>query len=236
MKYKGDQTYTKLKPWASVIFFLFSAFTISACGSSKAEELNPATLIVDGISVEVPYIMSINDEKISLDEYRFFFHSVKEAIDQGDSAYWEAGDGELKQRELKETTLSSLKATYAIFEMADELQLSLTDDELAQIDSDVKNQISALGGIQKYSEALSEKCLNDTLYRKIWKFNYCRQKVWAYYFDKGGQFYNGDDTISEDEKQTSYNALFQQLVTTVCDNLNIQLQPEYDLIRIDTLQ
>ncbi len=236
MRYLSDRRTGKLKPLASAIFFLFSAFTISACGTSEPEDLSSAALIVNGVPMEIPFVMKIDNEPVSLDEYRFFYLNVKKQMDGGDPTYWTQPNSEEKEKELKATTLSLLKSTHAVLHLAEQQQLSLTDTELSRIDSDVKSQISALGGLPKYHRALKEKYLNDNLYRQIWKINYCRQKLWSYYFDRGGQFYISDDAISNNEKQTSYNALFTKLIHTTVGELDIQLSDEYDLIGIDTLQ
>jgi len=227
----------KLESLTSAILFLFSAIVLNGCGnSSEIDELNPATLTVEGTPTEVPYVMTIDGQSVSLDEYRFFYLLTKEQMDQGDENYWNQPDSDQKERELKDHTMQVLKASYAIPAMADQLQLSLTDTEHSLIESDIKNQMETLGGTGKYQKALSEKNLNDCLYRRIWEINFCRQKLWSYYFEEGGPLYISDDALSSDEKQTSYNALFRQMLDSACDELTVQLRPEYDLISIDTLK
>ena len=226
-----------LRSFTSVILFLFSVITLSSCGSQpQPEGLGPAVLIVDGVPTEPSYIMTIDGHQISLDEYRFYYFFAKDQMDQGDDSYWNQSDSDRKQQELKNLTMQTLESSYAIREMADQLQLSLTDTERDQIDSDVKNQIATLGGNDNYQKALSKKYLNDRLYRQIWEINFCRQKLWSYYFDEGGPLYISDDAVSNDEKQTSYSSLFAQMLATARDDLTIQLTPEYELISIDTLQ
>ena len=213
------------------------AALLSGCADGDAFAATPVKLHIDGTDVSVPYVAIINSRKISLDEYRYYFLNAKYALDNGDETYWDDDSDGSRLRELKSQALQALEETYAVESLADELNLCLTEEEQSQIDSDVKNQIAALGGLAEYGQALYENYLTDELYRYLWKINFYCEKLWAYYFTSEGPYFepNTDGALTDDELDEQYRIKFKALIAEAVDNLSVELAPEYDLITVDSL-
>lgn len=220
-----------------VVATVMSAGLLSGCGEDSAYAVSPAKLTVNGVDMNVPFIATINGKEVSLDEYRYYFLNMKYTMDGGDPSYWEQDADGSRLRGLKAQSLQAMKETYAVEVLAKKWNLTLTSDELSQIDEDVKNQIAALGGSEKYLQALSVNYLTDNLYRFLWKTNFYCEKLWIHYFNPGGLYYdkNADGSITEDELDEKYTIKFKAIIAEACDNLSVKLAPEYDLITIESL-
>lgn len=220
-----------------VVTAMMSAGLLSGCGNDGAYTTTPAKLVVNGTDVNVPYIATINDKEVSLDEYRYYFTNMKYVMDNGDDSYWSENSGGSQQRELRSKALQAMNETYAVEALAHELNLFLTDDELSQIEEDVRNQISTLGGSEEYAKALGESYLTDELYRFLWKTNFYCEKLWAYYFSSDGPYYNANvhGALTAEQLDEQYQIKFKALIAEAVDKLVVDLAPEYDLITIDSL-
>lgn len=220
-----------------VVTAMMSAVLFTGCGDNDGYVTPPAKLVVNGADVNVPYIATINGKEVSLDEYRYYFLTMKYVMDNGDDSYWSEDSDGSRQRELKSIALQAMNETHAVEALAEELNLSLTDDELSQIEEDVKNQISALGSSEEYTKALGESYLTDELYRFLWKTNFYCEKLWAYYFSPDGPYYNvGENgTLLEEQLDEQYQIKFKALIAEAVDKLTVVLTPEYDLISIESL-
>lgn len=221
-----------------VVTAVVTAGLLSSCGDDGTYATTPAKLVVNGSDVNVPFIATINGKEVSLDEYRYHFLSTKYSMDNGDETYWDDDADGSKLRRLKLEALHAMEETYAVEALAEDLNLSLTNDERSQIESDVKNQISTLGGSEEYTKALSENYLTDQLYRYLWQTNFYCEKLWAYYFSPGGPNYNAneDSGMTDDQLEESYQITFKAIVAEAVDKLNVELASEYNLITVDSLQ
>lgn len=218
-----------------VLAVIMAAGLLGSCTGAGAHNTEPAKLVVNGAKVEVPYVLSIDGKNVSLEEYRYYFLNTRCLMDKGDKSYWKEDPNGSLQQKLKIDTLKALKETYAVEFLAEELKLSLSKDELSQIDNDVKNQISTLGGSIQYKQALGENHLTDALYRNLWKINFYCEKLWVYYFSKGGEYHNSDSSFSEDEINDRYSMQFQSIVSKKAAGLTVEFGPEYDIINVDSL-
>lgn len=225
-------------PSRIILAALLSSALIGGCGSNAAYNVPPAKLHIGGKNVSVPYVAIVNDREVSLDEYRYFFLSAKYAADGGDDSYWENDADGSRQRQLKNDALHALLETCAVQELAQEADLSLTKEEQAQIDSDVENQVSLLGGAEEYAEALSDNYMTDELYRFLWQTNFYCEKLWNHYFSSSGAYYvsNTDAKLSSDDMEEFYQIKFKAIIAETVDNLDVQLSDDYDLITVESLQ
>lgn len=227
--------------WGTLTLFVVTAIisssVLTGCGDSGVYATTPAKLSVNGTAVNVPYIATINGKEVPLDEYRYYFLNTKYSMDKGDESYWENdGDGS-RLSQLKSTALTAMKETYAVEVLAQDLDLTLSSEELAQIDDDVKNQISTLGGAKEYASALNDSYLTDDLYRFLWKSSFYCEKLWVYYFTSGGPYYitNDDGQLTDDQLDEEYQIKFMAIVAEKVDELDVELAPEYSLIDTESL-
>lgn len=220
------------------IVFLASVFLLLCTGCSDDPALyapDPVALTIAGEMLEVPYVLKIDDMEVSLSEYRYYFLNTKLSLDQGNEGYWDEDADGSRERSLKAQTLSALLEAHAIDLLAADHELTLTTDELEQIEVDVQGQINTLGGAKKYKEALDDAYLTDPLYRGIWKTSYHYEKLYQFYFSEGGEFHNADTEVDNNTKEQEYQTKLQAIISQKADQLAVKYGSEYDLINIDTL-
>lgn len=229
--------FSKKQKVCSTIFlaFVFLISTAACAGNDSVLIFEPAVLVVSGKTVEIPYVMKIDSQEISLDEYRYHFLNAKYTMDQGDDAYWDTDTNGSQQRTLKYQAESALKDSYAIAALAQDHNLSLTKEETDQIEADVKSQIETLGGTAQYKQALEDSFLTDDLYRMIWRTSYQYEKLYNYYFAQDGEFHNADTAMDNEAKETGYQIKLQAIIAEKSDTLTVEYGPEYELIQVNTL-
>lgn len=200
-------------------------------------EIDSACLTIGSEKVEVPFVIKINTQEVSLDEYRYHYLNMKQTMSEEKEINWEKDTDSSLQRQLKFDALTALKEVYAIEKLALQFQLSLTKREEEQINTDIKTQITSLGSHSDYNKALEESYLTDSLYRKIWKTTFYYEKLYQFYFSKGGLYYDetSQQTTEENEKEIENEVKLHSIIAKTADSLEIKYGPEYDLIRIDTL-
>lgn len=209
------------------IIALLSVFFIMSCTSCSSPD--EATLTIDGKSVKVPYVLKVDGEKVSLNEYRYYFLNLKKAYDSGDESVWEK-ENTLKM--LKLDVLQALKESYAVWNLAEKNDVKLNDEDKEKVKKNIEGQISSYGGEEEYIKALNESYMNEEFYQFIWETSLLYEKLNDFYFGKEGQFYNSDITISHDEE---YAEKLKEILEDEMNQLKIEYGPEYDKITTETL-
>ncbi len=198
-------------------------------------EMEPAYLRIGSEKISVHYVLKIDEEKISLEEYRYHFLNTKEAMENGDESYFlNDTDGSL-QRRLKSDTLTALKEVYAVEKMAKEKNLTLSQQEKEKINNDIENQVDALGSVSAYKKALQANYMTNDIYRKIWKTTFYYEKLYRHYFADDKSTGYGTLSPSKEEEFTENEIKFQAIIAKAADSLIVEYGPEYDLISIDSL-
>lgn len=250
-----------------LILFLFLFIRSSAAERGRSDEpASLGSLIIDGQPVEVSYVMKVEEQPVSLDEFRYYYFTEKARMSGADDSYFEEGDRQEKEETLKRNTEQSLLRDQAILKLADENGLALSKSEKQQIDSDVKSQIDSLGGKGQYLKALAKVNMTDSIYRTQWKISYLYEKLYQYYFEKtpaissasaiageasdGNSEENGDtETVSNGavtskspsyseigQKDSDCEELLEQVLDQEIEQLEISYGPAYDSINLDTLK
>lgn len=169
----------------------------SIAGCSKTAS-NSSYLNVDSKPVNVPYVMTVDGNKVSLDEYRYYFLNMKADADQGDSTYWTTNTG--AEETLRENILGYIKSNYAIQKLAKDNNISLTDEEKATVSSDLASQVESMGGTESYNEALKNSYLTDGLYKSLLESEALSKKVVSALTADGAKY--GTPAISADEMKS----------------------------------
>ncbi len=169
-----------LKRTLSLVLALALTLTLFAgCGkNSGSDTANQIT--VDGKTINVPYALIVNGNKVSMDLFRYFYLTMKTNYDGGDETVWD--DEELTSQLLEAT--ESYVVSYAIIEaLCDEYGITLTEDQQAEADS-YKEQFKTMysdedGKFDKdaYNEYLESMYLTEGLYERLLKLEYLSENL-----------------------------------------------------------
>ncbi len=148
------------------------------------EELVPSTIpahepgvFVDGEEIEFTNVMSVGDNEIDFDLFRFFYLSNRAAIDGGDTSIWQMSEEDLtaiglapdQMSEIVESinlaTEDNIKSIFAIKQMADDFDIVLTQEEIDMMDADIAAATEQLGG----EDALEEWMISQNMSLDIYK-------------------------------------------------------------------
>ena len=102
----------------------------AGCNASGTTE---NTINIDGKDVKVPYAVKFDDFEVSMDEYKYYFLSIKDQMDNGDPTFWEQSP-EAEAQLLTETE-NALKTQYTTSALATKNEITLTDAELEEINT-----------------------------------------------------------------------------------------------------
>ena len=160
-----------------------------------AKTAKSARLKVDGKTVKMDSIMTIDGEAVSLDLYRYYYYIIKNNYDQGDESYWtENADA---QQTLKDDVLNNLKSVVAIKTLAEANGVALTDDDMQTIEDQVDATIDQLGGYSAYVEALEAQYMTDEVYRQLMENDLRSNALYAKLYGKGGEYELSESEMKE---------------------------------------
>ena len=202
-----------------------SALALTALTGCGAKD---SPLVVNGKGVSMPVVMTIDGEKVSMDEYRYYFLNMKYSYDGGDDTVWE-GQDEVKA-ELSDYVLKALQSTRAIRSLAAEYGLTLTDEEKTNADSELASVKEGYDSEEAFREAMDGAYLTDDLYRELTLTNYLQQKLETYLFGEGGTKEVTDEALSE-FLQKRYAHVSHILVSNETENAETLIQEILDRAR-----
>lgn len=160
-----------------------------------AKTAKSARLKVDGKTVKMDSIMTIDGEAVSLDLYRYYYYIIKNNYDQGDESYWtENADA---QQTLKDDVLNNLKSVVAIKTLAEANGVALTDDDMQTVEDQVDATIDQLGGYSAYVEALEAQYMTDEVYRQLMENDLRSNALYAKLYGKGGEYELSESEMKE---------------------------------------
>ena len=160
-----------------------------------AKTAKSARLKVDGKTVKMDSIMTIDGEAVSLDLYRYYYYIIKNNYDQGDESYWtENADA---QQTLKDDVLNNLKSVVAIKTLAEANGVALTDDDMQTVEDQVDATIDQLGGYSAYVEALEAQYMTDEVYRQLMENDLRSNALYTKLYGKGGEYELSESEMKE---------------------------------------
>lgn len=165
----------RFKKTALMVLLVLLAL-LSAC-----KQHNPAVLTVDGKKVSMPYVMKINREKITLEEYRHYFRF--EALFD-DNAEYTAEENAAFRASAAERLIynSAMKA------MAKERGLSIAKEDNAAIKESIQASIEEEGGRAEYLKTLEEYDLTEEVFKKLLWENILYSKLAEALFGEAGEY------------------------------------------------
>lgn len=151
----------KKKILALVSLILAVVCLLCSCG----EEKKLGTLKLSDGSVSVEYLVEFNGEKIPFDLFRYFYLVKKSDMEEVDSKIdWSK---EENQKLLLEETVDQLKFIYAVNNVAEKYDFSLTPSEKSEIESTMKEAFDTSGSAKDYLDLLNENFLTQDVYEYV---------------------------------------------------------------------
>ena len=183
-------------------------------GDVTAEDEDVGTLTVDGEKVDTDglVMMTINGLDVPYDEYRYTYLSLDNSyFSFGDPAFWEANPDSFPVL-LEYTNHYVLEAYWGTL-IARDYDVSLTDEDYAQIDEAVAQQSQGFETQEDYEQALKNAGFTEDLLRRIITEQVTNNRVYADLFaDEGAKLAPSDEEIKED-LSNDYRRVYHVLVT-----------------------
>lgn len=165
----------------------------SATASSVTSPVG--TLTVDGNVVDVPYVMKINGNEISLDEYRYYYLNLKGKMDGGDDSYWT--DNTEAEEKLKQTVLDTIKSDYAVKVLAANNSISLEDKDYASVSSQLTSFKESYETEDAYQAMLSSSYMTESLCQSFLENSTLSSKVGTTLLAEDGKYQITEDEMRE---------------------------------------
>jgi parvulin-like peptidyl-prolyl isomerase len=140
--------------------------SFTACNKKITDnEVNGENLDIKNEDV----VLIIDGNPVDYEEYRYFYLNTKHDMDGGDESFWSKNPE--KEAELKDKALTTLSIFYALYNLANEYEVAVSEEVRANIDASVQ---STLDSEQKedFLSFLESIHTNVDYYKKICEFSY----------------------------------------------------------------
>ena len=119
------------KKITAIMLAVLTALTLLvSCDNSPVQEgLVPSrrSLTINGKEEKFPFVMEVNGNKVSLDEYILCFTQIRSSMDYGDTSVWA---NENNAQMLHERVEIFVLQKYALLSIAEEYGITLTEEEI----------------------------------------------------------------------------------------------------------
>ncbi len=186
---KGDM----MKKTRIIAVVICAVLLLCGCNTSDSDTTSAQTEADTFSEVaypDMPSPLSVDGVQISYDEYRYYFNGIKYQYDGGYDDFWTTADDEVKQT-VKEKTLNTIKQNLAVRTLAAQYGVTVTDDQLSEIDEAVammKSQFETEAEYYRYLDSMHlTEAVNDILARDY----YLRANLYEYMIgDESGNIIN----------------------------------------------
>jgi len=171
------------------IILLILAFILSASlfSCSVPEE---KYILVNGEKLVPEYVLKVNGENVSFDEYRYFYLSVLSTYDITSSTKEEL-------ETIKSEVLDYILANYAANISANEFNITLTETEKNDVDVSLDSMKDRYGNDDDFEKALKANYLTEELYKSFLSKQTLQNKLFNHLFSEGGPLAYDDNKYRE---------------------------------------
>ena len=153
------------KKITAIILAIVISFTLLvSCDNTPVQEgLVPSrrSLTINDKTVKYPFVMEVNGEKVSLDEYIFCFTLVRRNLDYGDTTIWANEQNAQMLRERVETVVLQ---RYALQRLAEKYGVELTDEDKQMTEAVLQDTLEYFGTEEAYIAAMQEFGATEAVY------------------------------------------------------------------------
>ncbi len=181
-----------MKHYIRNIAILFLMIILASVVFSSCTEIPEST------EEERTPVLTVGDNEVPFEVYRYFFMNYKAEYDKGDEKYWsgESVDKEATLAAIKEKTVSAIHRCYATFELCEEYGIdpfSAENDKI--VDETVSSYIKdEFGGKKEYLDSIESVYMTDAVFRFVLRRFECDRQL----NDKliaSGAIKTDDDTV-----------------------------------------
>lgn len=145
-----------------------SGSTSTASTSAVPEkEAHEPGLFVDGVKVEADPIMTVDGKDVSFDAYRYYYLTMRDRISGGDETLWTGDEAKEASEALKEYVRQNMLSLYAFEKLAADNKITLTDEEIKNIDDGLATVKEQMGGEEAFAKALASQYYTADTYRTL---------------------------------------------------------------------
>ncbi len=177
-------------------------------------EAAPMGLFIDGKQVDTENltIMTVDGIDVPFDEYRYIYKFVDmQYFSGGSSAYWEAHP-EVFPDMLDIVEAQVMENLWGVM-LANRFGVTLNEDDEAQIDAAIEEQVASFESHEAYEEAMAASGINEDLLRRLVRESVTGNRAYEDLFmDPEGELRPTDDQIREGLKN-DYVRVYHVLVS-----------------------
>lgn len=122
-------------------------------------------------------VFKVGDVAVPTAMYRYFLLSLAQEQDQGDKTFWD--DNAEAAQAIKESVEDICKKYLAIEIFASNNNVTLSDNDNAQIQSQIEQAISEEGGQEEYEAALATAFLDETTFIKMMSIQLLQNNIFT---------------------------------------------------------
>lgn len=183
----------KILAFSLAIIMLFALL----CGcAQKRKEGYPAVFTSDD-----RVVMKLGGYNVAYDFYRFMFNNSIDFFDNGDDSYWTQEGNDVEK--VKEYVLESLLETYGMFALADKYEITLSEADLLEIETEVKNAKSGMTN-DEFAKEIATAYMTEELYSFLLKTQKLEYLVYSHITDEASGIIKIDDATLEKEIETNF--------------------------------
>ncbi len=148
-------------------------------------------------------VMKIGDYKVTMDQYRYVCFKIRDSYDGGDRNYWNQHPE--AQEKFYADVLKELSAIYAIYSLAEEYDIELSDEEEEQLNEMMRGYIAPYGSEEAFLQAAEERHMTGDLVRMEIEMQMLQEKLYARLTDaRSGVIASDDATVEAAISQGQY--------------------------------
>lgn len=139
-------------------------------------------------------VLTIADEPVDYEEYRYFYLNSKNDLSGGDDNYFSENPDEATT--LKENTLKSIAQYHSITSLASELGVEVTDEDKATTEETIQSYIDYYTE-ETFNEMLEESYLSLDLFKELNDTITLESRLYDALVEDGTRFATDDESIKE---------------------------------------
>ena len=185
------------KVFTVILAFAMAVTLLASCKEEVVEEgIVPSrrTLTINGKEEKFPYVMEVNGQQVSLDEYLFYFTQLRQSLDYGDITLWE---NEQYAALLLERTERFILQGYAVDDIAAEYGVTMTEEEKQLAIDELQELVDYYGSAEEFIRAMQGANATDVVYVEFLNRMYLYDKLQDTLYGADGAFAEDFNTVLE---------------------------------------
>ncbi len=159
-------------------------------------------------------VLTIAGNPVDYELYRYYYLNTKNDMDGGDASYWTSNDD--ADVALKNDVLTGLSTIVAINKLANDYEVTLSEDEAAYIDAMIESNKSSYGSEEDYLAVLESLHATPELFREMYELSYIEYSLFSELRESGALGMTEDEikaTLLGDDYVRAYHILYADKAT-----------------------